>query len=277
MEEIFSHLPLEPQPHLCCSARAMHWFDHYAGKLIEGIRVNAISREVRDGRPFIVKRRRRTAWPLLRIANLFFQLAKNPAYVCEEASAWQRWESGCFKLLHGDQFHVFTEGVRTVRAEMLPGRSLVVHLEAGTFSEAMVVAAACELRRGHGLHSPEFRGAWSHGDPNLANVLFDTSENRARLIDFEIIHYRSLPAAERHAADLLVFLQDLLGCVAAADWRPLAQDFLQAYDCPAILPFLKRQLEIPRGIPRVWWWIRTNYVPGRVLRERIATLREVLE
>ncbi len=255
----------------------MNWFDEKAGKLIEGIRVNAFSREVRGGVPFIVKRRRRAAWPLLRTANIFFQLAKNPAYVCERPADWQRWESGCFKMLHGDRFAVVTEGSNTVRAEVLPGRSLVSHLDSGTFTEAMVIAAAVELRRGHTMHSPEFRESWSHGDPNLANFLFDTAEQRARMIDFEILHFRSLPAAERHSADLLVFLQDLLGCVTEQDWLPLARVFLAAYDCDALLPFLRRQLIVPRGIPRVWWWIRTNYVPGRVLRARIAALNEALE
>ncbi|SRR5581483_1331985 len=254
----------------------MIWFDHTAGKLIERIRVNAISREVRDGRPFIVKRRRYTAWPLIRTANLFFRAAKNPAFVYERASDWQRWESGCFRMLHGDHFQVLVEGRRTVRAEVLPGRSLVGHLDSGTFSQPLVEAAGRELRRGHGMYSPEFRGAWSHGDPNLANFLFDTAEQRARMIDFEIIHHHSLPAVERHVADLLVFLQDLLGCVSGDDWLPFAHAFLSAYDCPEITPFLKRELVVPHGVPRVWWWIRSNYVSGQVLRERVDQLRESL-
>ena len=254
----------------------MNWLHHHAGRLIEGIRVNAIAREVRDGSPFIVKRRRRTAWPLLRTANLFFRLADNPAFVCERAADWQRWESGCFKMLHGDHFRVLTDRPRTVFAEVLPGRSLVAHLEAGTFSEAMVEAAARELRRGHALASAEFGGPWSHGDPNLANFLFDTIEQRARMIDFEVVHHRALPAAERHAADLLVFLQDLLGCVSAEQWLPCARLFFAAYDCPEIVPFVLRQLVVPRGVPRVWWWIRTNYVTGPVLRDRVAALREML-
>lgn len=248
-----------------------------AGKLIERIRVNAISREVRGGLPFIVKRRRRTAWPLVRIANLFFRLAKNPAYVCERPEDWQRWESGCFQMLHGDRFCVKKQGRRTVLAEVLPGRSLVAHLESGTFTALMVEAAARELRRGHDLAAPEFGGSWSHGDPNLANFLFDTAEQRARLIDFEIIHHRSLSAGERHAADLLVFLQDLLGCVSDADWLRLARLFLEAYDGPAVVPFLKRQLVVPHGVPRLWWWIRTNYVGGGELRKRIAGLLELLD
>ncbi|MEA3188589.1 MAG: hypothetical protein QOD99_2419 [Chthoniobacter sp.] len=247
-----------------------------AGKLIESIRVNAISREVRGGTPFIVKRRRHAAWPLVRVANLFFRAAKNPASVCERPEDWQRWESGCFEMLHGDRFRVRTQGQRTVLGEVLPGRSLVSHLEAGTFSEVMVEAAARELRRGHAMHSEEFHGPWSHGDPNLANFLFDTAEQRARLIDFEILHDRSLSAAERHAADLLVFLQDLLGCVSDENWLPMAQLFLVTYDCDAVLPFLKQQLVIPRGIPRLWWWIRTNYVSGAVLRERVARLSQTL-
>ena len=42
----------------------------------------------------------------------------------------------------------------------------------------------------------------------MTNVIYN-EKTRARLIDFEIRHEKSLPAAARHTDDLLVFLLDM--------------------------------------------------------------------
>ena len=47
------------------------WCKH-AGSAIDAIRINSVSREVRDGRAVLVKRRRFASVPLARTANLFF-------------------------------------------------------------------------------------------------------------------------------------------------------------------------------------------------------------
>jgi aminoglycoside phosphotransferase (APT) family kinase protein len=127
------------------------------------------------------------------------------------------------------------------------------------------------------LRSEFFGGAWSHGDANLANFLFSENENRALLIDFELAHPRDLSADQRHAEDLLTFLQDLLGCCTREeDWVPFARRFLDAYGDNAPTEILRARMAIPRGIPRVWWWIRTNYISAATLRRRVAALREML-
>ena len=41
-------------------------------------------------------------------------------------------------------------------------------------------------------------------------VIYNQKTGRARLIDFELVHDRSLSAKSRHADDLLVFLLDIL-------------------------------------------------------------------
>ena len=66
----------------------------------------------------------------------------------------------------------------------------------GTLTRAMIRAAAREFRRAHALPSEAYDdGLWSHGDATMANVIYDPSTDRARLIDFEILHARDLPAA----------------------------------------------------------------------------------
>jgi hypothetical protein len=128
------------------------------------------------------------------------------------------------------------------------------------------------------LYSGFFDGAWSHGDPNLANFLFSAHDKQARLIDFEVVHQQGLTATTRHVEDVLSFLQDLLGCAPKGTWLESAQRFLDAYGCdPELRDALRERLRLPRGVPRVWWWIRTNYVPMGSVRRRLARLRETLE
>jgi len=248
-----------------------------AGSAIDSIRINAISREVRGGRALLIKRRRWASGPLAQIANLFFRAARHPVFVWVDAGTWQRWEASSFNLLHSSQYCAFPAGSRTVCADILPGLSLAEHFAKGTFDGEMLDAAGSELRRAHRLHSPFFGGPWSHGDPNLANFLFSAHDKHARLIDFEVVHQRRLPAMARHLEDVLSFLQDLLGCAPAGTWLDSAQRFLDAYGCDEMLRgALRERLRLPSGVPKVWWWIRTNYVPLGSIRRRLERLRETL-
>ena len=248
-----------------------------AGAMIEAIRINRITREMRDGREFWVKQRRRWSGPVIRCANVFFRVVRQPVAALPCPRDWQRWETDCFSRLHGEKFRVFAEEPRRVCAERLPGKSIAAHFDEGTFAEEMLDAAATELRRGHALDFPGFDGPWSHGDANLANFLFDETENRARMIDFELVHRRSLPAEDRQADDLLVFLQDLCGCISAERWLPAALRFVTCYGQPEVIDRLKKRLVVPRGLPLIWWVIRANYLPPAELRRRMNALREALE
>jgi tRNA A-37 threonylcarbamoyl transferase component Bud32 len=80
----------------------------------------------------------------------------------------------------------------------------------------------CAERIGFG--SDEFRAAWSHGDAGTNNVIYDEKTSQVRLIDFEIVHRKSLPTKSRHADDLLVSLLDLLGTLPRVRRQAGAQD-----------------------------------------------------
>lgn len=258
------------------SAGPQTWCKH-AGSAIDAIRINSISREVREGREVLVKRRRLAGGSLAQTANLFFRAARHPVFVWADSGAWQKWEVSSFNLLHAKQFRAFPGGARTVCADILPGVSLAEHFVNGTFECEMLDAAGCELRRAHELHSVFFDGPWSHGDPNLANFLFCSHEKAARLIDFEVVHQPRLPAMARHVEDVLSFLQDLLGCAPKGTWLDSAHRFLEAYGCDQELrDALRQRLRLPHGVPRVWWWIRTNYVPLCSIRSRLERLKEML-
>src|SRR3954471_6600059 len=103
-----------------------------AGALVDRIKINALSRECRDGRALWIKRRRWTARPIMACANRFFRLAGNPVQALDDLAVWQRWEVECFLQLHGGQYRAFTDGTNAVAAEEVPGKSLSHHLKAGT-------------------------------------------------------------------------------------------------------------------------------------------------
>jgi len=247
-----------------------------ASCLSERIRVNTFTREIRDGRRLWIKRRRRSAGLTLACANRFFRLAGSRVQALTEVAAWQRWEVDCFVRLHGERYRAFAVGDRSVAAEELPGVSLARFLDPGRMTPEMAAAAARELRRAHAAECPVFGSRWSHGDPHAGNFLYDEVEDRARLIDFEVAHDTALSPDERHADDLLVFLQDVVGRVSTDVWLRLAGAFLDAYDRPEISARLARSLILPRGIPRLWWAVRTTYLPGAELAARLELLREAL-
>src|SRR5204863_8823062 len=98
-----------------------------------------------------------------------------------------------------------------------------------------------------------------------------------RLIDVEIAHDRSLPAVVRHGDDLLVFLLDLVGHKSCVRWLASALCFLRAYGDAEVIGELKRRLNAPRGISRIWWHVRTNFMDTGKAARRIERLRKVLE
>lgn len=243
-----------------------------AALLAERIKINQLTRESRDGRLIWIKRRRRSAPPVLAAANLFFQLAGAKVRAIEHAPRWQRWEVDCFRELHGDSFGAWCEGSGAVAAEAMPGFPLARELDAGRLTPVQAAAAGRELRRAHEAHCHAFGGAWSHGDPHTGNFVYDPREGRARLIDFEVMHHAWLPAAARQADDLLIFLQDVIGRIHPRQWLPVACAFLDGYDREEIIVRLRAQLTLPRGIPRLWWAVRTSYLPTPEIVRRLDSL-----
>lgn len=240
--------------------------------LAERIKINELAREWREGRIMWIKRRRRTAPLVLAAANFFFRLAGARVRAIAHAPLWQRWEVECFRELHGDQFKASPDGASAIAAEAMPGYPLARELDAGRLTQKQAMAAGRELRRAHEITSAAFGGEWSHGDPHTGNFVYDPDEDRARLIDFEVIHDAALSAEDRHADDLLIFLQDLLGRIQADDWLPVACAFLDGYDREEIIARLPAQLALPRGIARLWWAVRTSYLPAPETTHRLAGL-----
>ena len=253
-----------------------------AGVFIDNIKINSNKPAVRDGRTFWVKHRRGWGSPIAHCANGFFRAVQNPVHVFSRRADWQRWEIESFNLLHAEEgFQAFPDGGDTVWIEQMPGCDLWTAATRGTLSDRMLAAAGRELRRAHAIPCAELNGRWSHGDPHLGNFIFDFGENRARLIDFEVVHSSKLTETERHADDLLVFLQDLMGNVDGERWPSAVDCFLRHYsEAPGlngVFPVLAGRIAPPKGVSRVWWSIRTDYIAKEERNKRLAALREILD
>ena len=247
-----------------------------ADRLVDSLKINSVSERVRRGRRLIYKRRTVYSEPLAELANVYFRIAGIPIRFCAKTEDWRRWEVNSFNMLNGDQFHARALAANAICADKLPGRSLGDHLKEGTLTQEMMLAAGRELRRAHQLWSDEFRAPWSHGDVGTNNVLYDEKTGRARLIDFEIVHEKSLSAKSRHADDLLVFLLDLLALAPNRQWLTLVLAFLNAYDNAPVIARLKNQLAVPTGVAWIWWGVRTSFANPAKVKRRLQKIAGVI-
>jgi hypothetical protein len=249
---------------------------HAATGVVESLKINSISEKVRRGRRVVVKRRNVYGERGADLINFYFRLAKIPIRYLSDAREWRRWEVKCFQMLNGDRFRASISGARAVHLDKLRGQNLWDYMKRGTLTKRMLKAAGREYRRAHQFVSEEFGSPWSHGDASMTNVIYDEKTDRARLIDFEIIHERSLPAVARQADDLLVFLFDMVGNVDKREWLPCALGFLKAYGNGEVIAELKKQLVLPSGLAWIWWGVRTNFTAPAKMKQRLTSLRRAI-
>jgi hypothetical protein len=247
-----------------------------ADRLVDSLKVNSVSEQMRRGRRIINKRRTVYSEPLAELANAYFRMAGIPIRFWAKTEDWRRWEVKSFNMLNGDRFRARASGPNAICADKLPGRSLSDHLKEGTLTREMMEAAGYELRRAHQEWSAEFRGSWSHGDAGTNNVLYDQKSGRARLIDFEFVHEKSLPTKSRHADDLLVFLLDVLALAPNRQWLTLVLAFLNAYDNAPVVAQLKNQLAVPTGMAWIWWGVRTSFANPAKVKRRLQKIAGVI-
>src|SRR6266566_1577786 len=248
---------------------------HAATTFVDSLKINSISEKTRRGRRVVIKRRNGHSEQLADLANLYFRLSNIPIRFWSKVEDWKRWETECFQMLNGDRFRVYPSGAKTVCVDKLPGESLWDHMNRGKLTRQMLEAAGHEIRRAHQFWNDELKGPWSHGDAGMTNVIYNQRTGRVRLIDFEIIHDKSLPATVRHADDLLVFLLDIVGIVPGQQCLPFALRFLNAYDSLGVIAELKNQLALPSGMAWIWWGVRTSFANPAKVKQRLAKLRDV--
>jgi hypothetical protein len=119
----------------------------------------------------------------------------------------------------------------------LPGRTLSGMLqESGGITgrvELGLHLTVVELARLHACWTPHpWDGGlqrFSHADATIDNVLIDADRKQAHWIDFDTTHSPSLPAAARHADDLLTLLCGAATMLAPEHWPRLCQILLRSY------------------------------------------------
>jgi hypothetical protein len=245
---------------------------HAATAVVESLKINSITERRRKGRPVVVKRRNLHGEQMADLANFYFRTWNIPIRFLSKVKSWRRWEIECFNMLNGDRFCARASGAQTVIEDKLPGESLWDHMKRGTLTRRMLQAAAEEFHRAHQFWSDEFKRFWSHGDATTTNVIYDEKTDRARLIDFEIVHEQSLPVRARRADDLLVFLLDMVGIVSSRQWLPFALCFLQNYGEPKVIVELRNRLVLPGGLAWIWWEVRTNFTKPAKVKRRLQAL-----
>ena len=235
---------------------------HAATSFVESLKINSITEKVRRDRRVVIKRRN-VYGERGDLINFYFRAAGIPIRYLSEVREWRRWEARCSQMFNGDRFRATVTDNRTVTLDKLPGDNLWEHMNWGTLTPRMLKAAGIEYRRAHQFKSKELGGGWSHGHASMTNVIYGEKTDRARLIDFEIRHEKSLPAAARHADDLLVFLLDMVGRIPNRQWLSFAICFLRAYNDAAVIRELKKRLVVPSGLALIWWNVRTNFTRKR--------------
>ncbi len=246
-------------------------------RLASPLRRNTLSDRECGMRRLVIKRRNRAGRGIADIANVYFRLARIPIHFLVTPRLWQRREVQCFRMLN-PTFHARPLGGRRIVEQMLPGQSIADHLRSGTLRRRMVRAAGREFRRAHGMWDEWFSNRWSHGDAGAPNVIYDPSSDRARFIDFELIHDKRVPATRRQADDLLVFLLDIAAAAPERRWLPLARAFLRAYaNKPVIAELRRRHLAPPRGLAAIWWRVRTSFTSRRAIVGRLEALARMLD
>jgi hypothetical protein len=246
-----------------------------AARLVDSLKINSVAERVRRGRRLVIKRRNGYSEPLAELANVYFRMAGIPIRFWAKTEQWQEWEVKCFNMLNGERFQARASGDNSVCVDKVPGKSLWDHLVEGTVTREMMEMAGRELRRAHQFWSDEFGGPWSHGDAGTNNVIYDEKTGQARLIDFEIVHERSLAPGSRHADDLLVFLLDVIAVAPNPQWLTLALKFLNAYGDPSVIAELKHQLALPKGMAWIWWGVRTSFANPAKVKRRLHKLRDL--
>jgi hypothetical protein len=250
-------------------------FSTLSTRLIDAVRINKTVEVKHNGKPYLLKRRYTGRGWIIRVGNVFLRLSNSKILMFPNVRDWQAWEVHCFTLLHHAECLAVNNSA--ILCEKFPGTSLKRLLEQDLLTEHIVQDAGREFARAHALHSSLVGGQWSHGDPHLDNVLYDVSSERAFLIDFETRHWHYLDAISRHADDLLVFLLDLVGRTRSGNWQQLCRAFLASYSNKEPKHALARRLRMPHGLELVLWKTRTDNLPTRQIRIRLAELINLVE
>jgi hypothetical protein len=219
----------------------------------------------------VIKRRNIYSEQLADLANLYFRMSGIPIRFWSKAEDWRRWEVKCFRMLNGDRFRAFAYGAKTVCTDKLSlGTSERRHARGECWKR---LERSFGARINSGATNLTARGHMAIRRRQMS--FYNQKTGRARLIDFELVHHRSLSAKSRHADDLLVFLLDILAIASSRQWLPFALCFPNTYGDPIVLAELTNPLALPNGIAWIWWGVRTSFANPAKVKQRLERIKDV--
>jgi len=161
-------------------------------------------------------------------------------------------------MLNRDRFGL-PVGTNAVCLAKIPGR-ISGSTEARDDHPAHAATPGNELRRAHQLWSDEYTARGRTAMRSMSNFIYDKRTHRVGMIEFEMMHKRRLPAAVRHADDSAgVFAGLGRVCLATALVAAGALGF-SGRTSPEVMIELSKRLVVPRGVARIWWNVRSNFV-----------------
>jgi serine/threonine protein kinase len=243
--------------------------------LMNRVRVNLLQPGVRDGVPVFVKRRRAGGSIVIWFGNRFLGLARSGIHMFVRADEWVDWEVHCSQLLYPGRPGVNVGPGHSVTIPTLSGISLRQLIHRNETVDHAFVATGRELRRVHQIQCSYYQAAWSHGDLHLDNILYDADSDRAVLIDFDTRHEFRIGQTRRHSDDLKVILLELIA-LPDEKWRQPATALIEEYRDASVLNELSRQLVVPRGFAKLFWYTRTNCSSIQHIEPRLQSLREII-
>jgi hypothetical protein len=232
--------------------------------LVDRVRMNRIRQEAQRW----IKRRKAYAPLVIAPGNVYLALSRSGIRMHSNPRAWAPYEISRWRALHGDDAAGPIDRAM-IWTRALPGESLTTLLDrerTSALAREALRAGGAELRR---AHATSIDGEpFSHGDLHLSNLLY--ADGRARLIDFETPHERTLSAGARHADDLYVLLLDLV----AKGHGDLAPALVEGYGpLPALL---RERLTLEHALlPRSLQILRSGFLPRPALQAALENLREM--
>ncbi len=179
-------------------------------------------------------------------------LLGNPVLACRQVPVrvlfngqWIRWEREVKHVLNSEAI----ESGHVLACNQLRGVPLANWLAESTETKdarlEVLGIAVNALREFHCLTIEEGRAGavpLSHGDATLNNVLYDQESRSAQWIDFDLRHWLSVPAPQRHADDLRALLFSASCHFSDAEIPELLSVVRQQYDCQVVWNCLIDQL-----------------------------------
>ena len=169
----------------------------------------------------MIKRRHIYSEQLTELANLYFRISELTDPFLEQNRRLATLGSGLFQDAQRRSVSRLAPAQQRDLHRPITGREPLGTLESSHADPADGGSSWIRISASASILEQRIPGSqWSHGDAGMANVIYDEKSDRARLIDFEIVHDKSLPALSRHADDLLIFLLDLIAMRPDRQWLP---------------------------------------------------------